>query len=322
MLLFLCAGLQLIFTGDFLPTHRLVPYIRKEPIHPVKNIYPMFVRADFVIVNLESPITNIGKPADKKYTFRIPETFSPYFRVWHIDAVTLANNHIMDYGVKGLKRTLIHLDGNGIKHTGAGMSQEEAMKPIILEKDGIIIGILAYSLTYPESFYAGKEKPGTVYGSYGNVLEGISSIRDSVDFLVIAFHWGQELLDTPKVYQKKLARFCIDNGADLVIGHHPHVTQGEEMYRGKLIVYSLGNFAFGTFSERGKGEMLVVDIKGDSIHYSIIPLEVRPSRTDFSPYTLKGERKYISHFIPHKPQPHPPHPLILPSETYLYPLKY
>ena len=130
-----------------------------------------------------------------------------------------------------------------------------------------------------------------------------------------AFHWGQELLDTPKVYQRNTAHFCIENGVDLVIGHHPHVTQGEEIYKNKLIVYSLGNFAFGTYSERGEGEMVVVEIDRDSVRYTIIPLEVRPSHSNFSPYPLKEKKTYSFPFTPHIPLSNPPRPPLVPFET-------
>ncbi len=263
------------------------PILKKSPYKPFLGIKTLIDSADIVIVNLESPITNTGNPDSlKKYVFHIDTSYTKYIKKGGIGGVTIANNHIMDFGITGLKSTLQLLDRYNIKHTGAGMNIFKAREPMHFIINGYRIGVLAYSLTFPSSFWAGKNKAGTAYGNERYIKSDIETYRDSFDFLAVAFHWGEELLDSAKSYQKRIAKLAIDTGADFVYGHHPHTLQGEEIYKKKLVVFSLGNFSFGTYSESGKGEGIMCEIKPDSIIYKIIDLEVRPSKCKFSPYPI------------------------------------
>jgi len=268
-----------------MPAHRVIPVIEKNPSYIFERTEKFLKNADFNVVNLECPITDTGTPCeDKKFVFKLPSEYAFILKEGAINIVTLSNNHIMDYGIEGLMSTLQILNKNGIKYTGAGQNVNDARKPAIVEKDSVKIGILAYSATFPRAYWATEKKPGTVFPYRSKVKEDIRDLREIVDFLVVSFHWGAELLDTPKTYQKVLAKFAIDNGADLVIGHHPHVIQWPEIYKGKLIFYSLGNFIFGSYSDNSSGAILNLTIDGDELIYKIYPLETRFSYSQFSPY--------------------------------------
>ncbi len=165
------------------------------------------------------------------------------------NVLSMANNHMLDYGADGLLETIHHLDSLGINHSGAGDSLSSARREAIVTCNGSKIAFLSYSLTFPKEFYADKDRAGTAPGFRPTLEEDISRARASADYVVVSFHWGQELAVMPKKYQVTAARLAVDAGADIVIGHHPHVLQGIEHYKNALIFYSLGNFAFGSLSK-------------------------------------------------------------------------
>jgi hypothetical protein len=197
---------------------------------------------DFFMVNLENPITLSDQAEEKEFTFRMHPRYVRTLESARINVVDLANNHIGDYGARGLEDTMRSLDSAGIQHVGAGMYIKQARRPVVLEKEGERIGFLAYA---GGEFAAGSNKPGFAprYESY--VLTDVRRLRNSVDYLVVSFHWGTELSEQPSREQMKLAHDVIDAGADLVVGHHPHTLQGIERYKSGVIAYSLGNFVFG-----------------------------------------------------------------------------
>lgn len=205
--------------------------------------------ADFFMVNQEFPFSSRGTAAeDKQYTFRLPPEQVSMFQEMGIDAVTLANNHALDFGRDALLDTCDTLDAAGILRTGAGADLEEAKKPVVVERKGVKIGILGATRVIPETGWAaGKNHPGML-ATYdaGIALEEIRRMRAECDYVVVFVHWGIEREETPQEYQRTLGRQYIDAGADLVVGSHPHVLQGIEYHQGKPIVYSLGNFVFGS----------------------------------------------------------------------------
>jgi poly-gamma-glutamate synthesis protein (capsule biosynthesis protein) len=163
-----------------------------------------------------------------------------------VDIVSLANNHALDYGAEAFLDTLDLLDENDIKYVGAGRDLDDAMRYEIFEVNDITIAFVSASRVVPDySWYAGKDKPG-VFATYdpADLNKQIAAAKTEVDFCIVYVHWGVEKNDTPEGYQRDMAKSYIDNGADVVIGSHPHVLQGFEFYNDKPIVYSLGNFIF------------------------------------------------------------------------------
>lgn len=242
----------LLFGGDvFLSSHVLNAYQNAGGIHGVVDeAYRNIIQnADFFMVNEEFPFSSRGVQAeDKQYTFRLEPERVSMFQEMGIDGVTLANNHALDFGVEALLDTCKTLDNAGILRTGAGENLEEARKPVEVELQEKTIAIIGATRVIPDAGWAaGKNHPGML-ASYdaATLLAEITAQKQAGKFVIVYVHWGVERDERPQEYQRTLAQQYINAGADLVIGSHPHVLQGIEYYKGKPIVYSLGNFVFGS----------------------------------------------------------------------------
>lgn len=209
----------------------------------------IFKNADIAFYNQETPVTTRGEKYDKPFNFRVPAEALSNVVSCGFDVCNLANNHSMDYGPDGMQDTLSNLDALGIAHAGAGMDAAEAEKPAILTRNGIRVGYLAAGDTWPLKYYAAEKHAGIAGIDTKLLAERIAALRPMVDYLVLSLHWGAEYLAKAEKYQIDQAHAFIDAGADLVIGHGPHVLQGVESYRGKAVFYSLGNFVFDQRNE-------------------------------------------------------------------------
>ncbi len=245
---------RLLFAGDvLLSDHVLNAYDRAGGIHGVVDeaIRQTVGQADIFMANQEFPFSERGTAAeDKQFTFRLPLSRVPMMNELGLDLVTLANNHALDFGTDALLDTCAALDGAGILRVGAGANLDEARAPVFIEKNGIRFGFIGVSRVIPEGGWAaGASRPG-MFTTYDNnlpqVLEEIETARGLCDYLIVYVHWGIERNTSPEEYQRILGQKYIDAGADMVIGSHPHVLQGIEYYNGCPIVYSLGNFVFGS----------------------------------------------------------------------------
>lgn len=268
-------GMHLLFGGDvLLSSHVLGAYEKAGGIHGVvdENYRKIIQQSDFFMVNEEFPFSSRGTAAvDKEYTFRIPPEKVALFEEMGIDGVSLANNHSMDFGSDALLDSVETLDQAGILHTGAGENLEEAKKPVIYEKNGKRIGIIGATRVAPDwTWFAGKQQAG-VLSSYDPkaLLQEITEIKKTCDYVVVFIHWGVEKANLREDYQESLGRQYIDAGADLVVGSHPHVLQGIEFYQGKPIVYSLGNFVFGSVIP--KTVLLQVTFDGEEPILTLVP---------------------------------------------------
>jgi poly-gamma-glutamate synthesis protein (capsule biosynthesis protein) len=202
--------------------------------------------ADIAMVNLENPVTTRGKRVPKPYNFRMHPRFLRALTDCGIDIVTIANNHVFDYGKEGLFDTISYLDSSGVKHVGAGRDYREAYRPVLFHIRGRTIGFLGY-YGGGEAPGAGKNRPGVARRDLPRVRDAILALKNTLhaDYIVVNLHWGTEKARFPDNEQSAFARNVIDAGADAVIGHHPHVLQGIERYHDGVIAYSLGNFIFG-----------------------------------------------------------------------------
>lgn len=288
---------QLVATGDVMLTgsgERV--FQTKGPDAAFDSTRSVLADADIVCVNLEAPFTDRGAPFDKQFTFRMNPAYAKALKNAGVDICTLANNHVMDYGEQGLFDTFTVLSDLEIAHCGAGHHSEEAASASILVRRGLRVGFLAFSLTYPDDFWANQRRPGTAYPEESKLRERIQELQSTTDCVVVSFHWGQELMTTPKAYQQRLARQAIDWGADLIIGHHPHVIQGLEIYNGKLIAYSLGNYVFGSYSNKVQDGLLLKAIltKGGVVSAEAIPIVINNYQVHFQPTVLSGDQKRSS----------------------------
>lgn len=249
-------------------------------------------KGDLVVGNLEAPIATGGVEfRAKRFRFRTDPKVARALKQAGFSVVTLANNHIMDFGPSALQETLSLLDRNGIRHVGAGMNLNAARRETVLSANGSRVAFLAYSLTLPTEFYATPATPGTVPGWPRFFREDIARARQAADYVVVSFHWGSEGATLPHPYQIETAHAAIDAGATVVIGHHPHVLQGVERYGDGIILYSLGNFAFNTTSRLSDRSVIArITLDGGVKEVELVPLNVLNREVSFQPRVLRGKR--------------------------------
>lgn len=244
--------IHLLFSGDvLLSNYVLSAYENAGGMEGVldENYRGLIEETDFFFVNEEFPFSNRGTQApDKQYTFRLPPEKVHILQEMGVDGVSLANNHALDFGVDALLDTCQVLDDAGIDRTGAGASLDEAKKAVEVVIQDKKIAIIGATRVIPVAEWATHgDRPGML-ATYDPaiLLEEIKELDAKHDYVIVFVHWGVERADRPEEYQRNMGKMYIDAGADLVIGAHPHVLQGIEYYQGVPIVYSLGNFVFGS----------------------------------------------------------------------------
>lgn len=199
----------------------------KDPSYFLRNVQPVFANDDLTIVNFEGTLTNLTTRQDKEFAFRGDPEYVQILTLGSVEAVNLANNHSRDYGAQSLVDTRMYLSEAGITHFGYEQTA-------VVECKGVKIGLIGIYVL-PDGL-----------GRMQQLVEHIQKVKEEgAQITIVNFHWGIEREYRPNNVQVQLAHAAIDNGADLVIGEHPHVLQGIENYKGKKIVYSLGNFCFG-----------------------------------------------------------------------------
>ena len=201
---------------------------------------------ELVVANIECSITERDEPMKSKYA--VLRAAPCCVRVLdRLDVAVLSNNHVDDHGDPGAQDTKRHLATWGVKTVGYGQCLSEALRPLVLEKNGIRIGLVGFSCpTTNGGYYATATSPGAAPLSIALLEESISGLRDRVDLLVVYLHWGLECQHYPVVDQMQMGRRTIDFGADAVVGCHAHVIQPYERYKTGWIFYGLGNFLFGS----------------------------------------------------------------------------
>lgn len=240
---------RIVFGGDVMldggPGHALA-----NGTDPFGKVAELLADADLAVCNLECAVAARGDRFDKVYNFLAPPEVLPVLRR-HFDAVCLANNHSGDYGPQAFLEELSRLEKLSLGYFGGGRNAQEARRPLILERNGLRVALLGYNDFPPPEFEAGADRPGIAWLREAEVVADLQAAREQAkaDVVIPVVHWGTELVPSPDAEQKTLARRLIDAGADAVIGGHAHVAQTIDVYRGRPIVYSLGNFVFDYFPE-------------------------------------------------------------------------
>lgn len=251
---------------------------RDDPASIMQHIGERLRGADFTLGNLEGAFADSGFPMPKgasfRFNFQTGAKNMAAIGAAGFDAMGVANNHCLDFGYDALFETLAHLDRLGVAHAGSGRNKTEAYTPAIVERGGCRLALLAYTSVFCLGWDALDQRPGlaviharTAYeppqriaehpGSppiirswalpedKQQLAEDIAKARTQADLVVCSFHWGvSERYTKLTDYQMEVGHHAIDSGADLVFGHHPHLLQAIEVYKGRPIFYSLGNFAF------------------------------------------------------------------------------
>ena len=201
--------------------------VKKDPGYFFQGVKDVFAADDLTVINMEGTLTESNTRQDKTYAFKGAPKYTEIMTAGNIDAANLANNHSKDYGEQSYTDTIQYLEGAGIATFGYERTS-------VLDVKGIKVGLVGI---YVLADGMGRQQ---------QVIDNIQSVKEQgAQVVIVSFHWGTEKATYPDDTQKTLAHTAIDNGADLVVGHHPHVLQGIEEYNGKNIVYSLGNFCFG-----------------------------------------------------------------------------
>ncbi|QGQ46517.1 CapA family protein [Metabacillus sediminilitoris] len=246
----------------------------------VEGLDNIFKEDDFTTVNLETTLTNATEKAVKKFTFKGDPSYANILELGGIEAVNLANNHIYDYLEQGYEDTIAALQKQSIGYFGYDHQYVTTVK-------GIKIGALGYE---------GWEDTAEIRNK---IVKDITSLRNQgAQMILVHFHWGAEKQYVPNDVQKSFARYTIEQGADLILGHHPHVVQGIEEYKGKFIVYSLGNFMFGGNRNPGDKDTFVFQqtfqLKNGELtsqkEMNIIPFSISSvtERNNYQPTLLTG----------------------------------
>ena len=254
--------LDITFVGDVMVAEVPGELIAagKDPLSQVaKHLDPKRLR----IANLECVVATTGTALDKPFTFRADPLTIPYL-ARYFDGVSVANNHSGDFGKEAMAEQFQLLEAAKLPYFGGGKDLAAAHRPWIVERKGVRIALLGYAEFKPRSFEASATRPGIAWsGEDEQVLRDIRDAREKhkADIVIPFLHWGWENEDYASERQKQFARQMIDAGASLVVGSHPHVTQGADSYRGKPIVYSLGNFLFNGFDTEATLTGWILDLK-------------------------------------------------------------
>jgi len=239
----------LVFAGDvYVSPHVTANYDAGGISNVVsKELLDKMTQADLCMVNEEFPFGTVGEPMeDKQYTFRVDPSYVSVLTDMGVDVVSLANNHVLDYGLDCLEETFQTLKQAGIDYVGAGSTKEEAASLRTYEFNGRTYGILSASRVIPVAEWNIENRQPGVLATYDEtaLVNAIKAARETCDYLAVYVHWGVEHTTQLEEHQRYLAHAYVDAGADLVLGAHPHILQGIENYKGKLIFYSLGNYIF------------------------------------------------------------------------------
>jgi poly-gamma-glutamate synthesis protein (capsule biosynthesis protein) len=263
--------------GDIMLERGLLEHIKQNgPEYPFEHVKGM-LSGDFVIGNLEGPVSNEGFPLPKMFTFRFSPDVLRSLKGAGFNILGLANNHSMDYGRKALLDTIEFIKLNAMHPLGAADRAADAAQPLYLEKNGIKAAFLAFSVFPYEGIYYDEDRPGIALArDSAGVSERVNAAAARADVMVVSFHWGKEFADYPSKLQIDMAHTAIDAGADLVIGHHPHVLQGIEKYKHGVVLYSLGNFVFDQANPRCRETAIArITLDANGVYsLEIIPLYI------------------------------------------------
>lgn len=245
------------------------------------------IKADYVFANLEGSISDVGVDTGKPYSFRFEPAVAEALKQGGITGVSLANNHMLDWGRLSLCETTKHLDEVSIDYVGGGCNTEIAERPLIKEFGNTTVAFLAYTEFYKGAHAVG-DTPGMSEWNLGKIKERITELNQQVDIVMVSIHWGEEYRDRATDEQVTLGQQIIDMGADVIIGHHPHVDQEIERYGNGWIIYSLGNFIFDQSWSENTMEGLLANIQLQNGRiYDIKPLPIQLNQ-DYQPYILSN----------------------------------
>jgi poly-gamma-glutamate synthesis protein (capsule biosynthesis protein) len=285
------AEITLCAVGDILLDRGVAKEIERHGLHyPFGLVTPILKNADIAFGNLECPIATEGTKIVKRFVFKAKPEYSQTLREAGFDMLSLANNHTLDCGRTGLLETMQNLQPHNIKWCGAGRNRSEAERATVLNVRGLRVAFVGFCEFLPEGVFTNDAKPGIAFASSENVRRVVSAARKNADVVVASFHWGTEYANRPRALQTELAHVAARSGADLVLGHHPHVLQGLQTIttrdastrklRRTLVAYSLGNFVFDPARERGAAPTETIVLRCRLGKRGIVSAQAVPMKID------------------------------------------
>lgn len=287
--------------GDIMLGRRVGDRHRSDPGAPLKPLARRLSAAEITVGNFESTLSAAGSPRQGNDSFAASPGVIPELRTAGFDLMSLANNHVGDYGDRALRQTLSRFASSGIKTVGAGPNLAAARRPVIVERDGVRVGFLAID-SIGETPAATRIRSGTNRlnmpprtgplnrSQLQRISADVRALSKRVDVAVVITHWGTQYTHRPEPSQRQAARALADAGADLVIGGHPHWVQGFEMAGSTVVVHSLGNFVFDMDfqTKTREGIFLEIVLWGGALK----AVEPVPYLIDgaFTPRLIRGER--------------------------------
>ncbi len=280
---------KLVFLGDYCNSSNRL-------IETGPKLSQFLGEADAVLLDLEAPVIEIGnfRPEIKVGpNLSQPPAAIATCRTWGVTHYSLANNHIMDFGAEGLAATISEL--KGFTYFGAGMSAEEAYRPVFIDSTQGRIGLLAFAeaqfgVCDPDT----QSFAGFAWFTHPKARRAVIETRKQCDYLIVQVHAGLEFVTLPLPEIRQRYREFVDLGADLVVGHHPHVFQGSEVYRNKWIHYSLGNFILDMMmsNPNASGAILSVTIDQQGLSSELHPLEHAHDKVEIAPLESQFVKSY------------------------------
>ena len=279
----------LVMVGDIMFDRGVRASVEKNLAGDYHRLYEhasYLARADIAFGNLEGPVATGGRNVGSRFSFRMDPVGLLAMQSAGFDVVSFANNHVGDYTLAALTETLDRLRESGVLAAGAGRNRDEAASVQVIDVRDTTVGFIAASDVGPAWAEASDTREGILLADDTNFSSIIAEADAQVDVLVVSFHWGDEYSPVNS-RQEKLAKAAIDAGADVVVGHHPHVMERVEAYQGKPIFYSLGNYIFDQYfsphTMRGMVAFVSIDPKTNELTWNV---QVSPISSQYVPQPL------------------------------------
>ncbi len=265
----------------------------------LEDVASIFKQADFTVINLETAVTDSPTPVIKQFVFNSPPTALSYLRKAHVTHVNLANNHSVDHGKDGLKSTARWSSQYTLNVTGYGLGPERACEPVTIEKNDVRIAIFS-TVTLPlERWYNLEKSPCICTHSPQMIADKVKALRtlQPETFIIVQLHWGAEYRSVPELHQIREAKILANSGADLIVGHHPHVIQKISRIDGTPVFFSLGNLIFDPLRPYSDlTALLQIDIQTRKNYKLYLhPLQIKLCKP--SPMTTKGREQFKEYIL-------------------------
>lgn len=281
------ACVTLFAAGDILLDRgvRERAYVEGDPAYPLETLPELIDGADLAVANLECPLTRRRAPAPRVFVFRCDPEAARRLRDAGLGVVSLANNHVYDQGREAILDTVSALERAGIVAIGAGRDLCEASRPRVVERNGLRVAFLGFVTLPLEGIIWDPDQPTPAMADDERAKKALAEARGSADAVVVSVHWGREFDPRPTPRQLRWAGFFREHGADVILGHHPHVIQPVEAVNNRWTFYSLGNFVFDQHKAPGNLALAArITVCRDGVRaVRVVPLQItgtRPVRAD------------------------------------------